>query len=98
MMMMETKGKTNYSVRFVNVKEVLYFTKSLVDHVDKTRGKLSCYLHAGAEGERKYRSYSFLTLTLDGVRGHLLAALYPWGKNPRYPMSRRLGRSQSRSW
>jgi hypothetical protein len=39
--------------------------------------------HAGAKGERKYSSYSFLTLTLDGVSGqrHALAALYPRGKD-----------------
>jgi hypothetical protein len=34
-----------------------------------------------------------------GVSGqrHAPAALYPWGKNPRYPLNRRLGGPQSRS-
>jgi hypothetical protein len=43
--------------------------------------------HAGAKGERKYSSYSFLTLILDGVSGqrHALAALYPQGKDPWCP-------------
>jgi hypothetical protein len=35
--------------------------------------------HAGAKGERRYSSYSFLTSALDGVSGHreAPAALYP---------------------
>jgi hypothetical protein len=39
--------------------------------------------HAGAMGERKYNSYSFLTSALDGVSSqrHVPAALYP-----RYPL------------
>jgi hypothetical protein len=49
--------------------------------------------------ERMYSSYSFTTSALDGVSGqhHALAALYPWGKDPQYPLYRRLGRPQSRS-
>jgi hypothetical protein len=41
--------------------------------------KLSRYLKAGAKGERKYSSYSFLTSSVDGVSGqsHALAAFYP---------------------
>jgi hypothetical protein len=50
-------------------------------------------------GERRYSSCSFLTSALDGVSGqhHALAALYPRGKDPRYPLYRRLGGPQSRS-
>jgi hypothetical protein len=49
--------------------------------------------------EEVYSCYSFLTSTLDGVSGqhHALAALYPPGKSPRYPLYRRLGGPQSRS-
>jgi hypothetical protein len=41
-------------------------------------------------GERKYGSYSFLTLVLNGVSGqrHAPAALYPWVKDPNYPLVR----------
>jgi hypothetical protein len=48
-------------------------------------------------GERKYSSSSFTTRALDGVSGqrHALAALCPRGKNPRYPLDRRLGGPQS---
>jgi hypothetical protein len=44
-------------------------------------------------GERIYSSYSFTTSALDGVSGqrHAPAALYPRGKDPRYPLYRRLG-------
>jgi hypothetical protein len=55
--------------------------------------------HGGAWRERKYSSYSFTTSALDGVSGqhHAPAALYPQGKDPRYPLDRRLGGPQSRS-
>jgi hypothetical protein len=50
-------------------------------------------------GERRHSSYSFTTSTLDGVSSqrHAPAALYPRGKDPRYPLYRRLGGPQSRS-
>jgi hypothetical protein len=52
----------------------------------------------GAWGERKYSSYSITTSALDGVSGHHApAALYPGGKDSRYPLYRRLGGPQSRS-
>jgi hypothetical protein len=40
----------------------------------------------------EYCSYSFLTSALDGVSGqrHAPAALYLRGKDPRYPLDRRL--------
>jgi hypothetical protein len=46
--------------------------------------KLSCYHHAGAKGEMRYSSYSFLTTTLDGMSGqrHVPAALYPRKRTP----------------
>jgi hypothetical protein len=40
-------------------------------------------------GERMYRSYSLSTSALDG--GEWSAVLYPRGKDPRYPLDRRLG-------
>jgi hypothetical protein len=48
-------------------------------------------------GERRYSSYSYLTLAIDGVSGqhHAPAALYPRGKRPWYPSDRRLGGPQS---
>jgi hypothetical protein len=49
--------------------------------------------------ERMYSSYSFTTSALDGVsvQRHAEAALYPQGKDHRYPLYRRLGGLQSRS-
>jgi hypothetical protein len=49
--------------------------------------------------EKRYSSYSFTTSVLDGVsvQRHAEAALYPQGKDPRYPLYRRLGGPQSRS-
>jgi hypothetical protein len=46
--------------------------------------KMSPLPQAGAKGEGKYSSYSFLISTLDGVSGqrHDLAALYPRRKEP----------------
>jgi hypothetical protein len=43
---------------------------------------------------------SFLTSALDGVSGqcHASAALYPQGKDPRYPLDRRLGGPQELVW
>jgi hypothetical protein len=55
--------------------------------------------HGGAWGERRYISYSFLTTALDGGEcsasrpGHALSR----GKDPRYPLYRRLGGPQTRS-
>jgi hypothetical protein len=49
--------------------------------------------YAGAKGERKYSSYSFFTSALDGGEwsascfGHAL----PLGKDPQYPLDRRVG-------
>jgi hypothetical protein len=55
--------------------------------------------HAGAKGEKKYSSYSFLTSALDGVRGQRQspAALYSQERYSRYLLDRRLGRPQIRS-
>jgi hypothetical protein len=55
--------------------------------------------HEGAWGERRCSSYSFTTSALDGVSGqrHAPAALYPRGRDPRYPLYRRLGGPHSRS-
>jgi hypothetical protein len=50
----------------------------------------------GRQGERKCSSYSFLTSALDGVSGqrHDPAALYRRGKDPQYPLERRLAGPQ----
>jgi hypothetical protein len=47
--------------------------------------KLSHYCLAGAKGERKYSSLSFLTFAQNGVSGqrHAPAALYPGKEHPR---------------
>jgi hypothetical protein len=59
--------------------------------------KLSHYHCAGDKGERRYSSYSVLTKTLDGGEGQHHARLYftPWGRDPQYPLYRRLGGPQS---
>jgi hypothetical protein len=61
--------------------------------------KLSRYRHAGAKGEMRYSFYSFLTSALDGGEwsASRLGRALPPGKNPRYPLDRRLGEPQSRS-
>jgi hypothetical protein len=65
------------------------------------RKKKSVPLHAmeAHGGKRRYSSYSYLTSALDGVNGQRndSAPLYPQGKDPRYPLDRRLGGPQSRS-
>jgi hypothetical protein len=51
-------------------------------------------------GERRYSSYSYLTSALDGGEwsaSHPSRALYPQGKDPWYPLDRRLGGPQSQS-
>jgi hypothetical protein len=52
--------------------------------------------HAGTKGDRKYSSYSFLTLALMRVSGerHARAVLYPRERTPDI-MDRRLGGPQS---
>jgi hypothetical protein len=68
---------------------------------DITVKKQSCPAtrHGDAWEERMYSSYSFLTSTLDG--GEWSASrpgrALPRGKDPRYPLDRRLGGPQSRS-
>jgi hypothetical protein len=44
-----------------------------------------------------YSCYSFLTSALDGVNGQHRPRFTPGGKDPRYPLYRRLGGPQSRS-
>jgi hypothetical protein len=55
--------------------------------------------HGGAWGERRYSSYSFLTSALDGGEWSAprTGRALPRGKDPRYPLYRRLGGPQSRS-
>jgi hypothetical protein len=63
------------------------------------KAKQSHYTPRWRLGERKYSSYSFLTSALDG--GEWSASrpgrALPRGKDPRYPLYRRLGVPQSRS-
>jgi hypothetical protein len=58
---------------------------------------LSRYRVAGAKEERKYSSYSFLTSALNAGEGSASfpGRALPPGKNPRYPLDRRLDGSQS---
>jgi len=60
-----------------------------------SKGVLLC--RAGTNGVRRCSSYLFLTSALDGVSSqcHAPVALYPWGKDPQYPLDRRLGGPQS---
>jgi hypothetical protein len=52
--------------------------------------KQSHYEPKRCRGGRRHSSYSFTALALDRVSGQrqALAALYPWGKDPRYPLDR----------
>jgi hypothetical protein len=55
------------------------------------------WVKSGRLGGEGYGSYSFLTLTLDGVNGqlHAPATLYPRVKEPRYPLDRKLDGPQN---
>jgi hypothetical protein len=72
-------------------------TRTYPQEITKQSGPATC--RGGAWGERRYSSYSLLTSALDSVSGqrHAPAALYPRGKDLRYPLYRRLGGPQSRS-
>jgi hypothetical protein len=73
-----------------------YMPMPIIDRDDKSK---SCPVHTMQTlgGERKYISYSFLTST--SYMGELLATrpgrALPPAKEPRYPLDRRLGGSQS---
>jgi hypothetical protein len=62
----------------LRVKEVYLKGKAVPLHATK------------ALGERRYSSYSYSTSVLDGVNGqrHAPVAVYPRGKDPRYPLYR----------
>jgi hypothetical protein len=53
-----------------------------------------------AQGDRMYSSYSFTTSALVGVSGqrHAPVALYPRGKDPRYPLYREDGGGPEPVW
>jgi hypothetical protein len=55
--------------------------------------KLSYYHYAEAKRERRYSSYSFLTSALDGGQwsASCPGRASPLGKDPQYPLDRRLG-------
>jgi hypothetical protein len=60
--------------------------------------KLSRYRHADDKGERRYSSYLFLTSKLDEGEWSALrrpGRALPWGKEPLYPLDRKLGGPQS---
>jgi hypothetical protein len=79
--------------RLLVPKRRMYGAVPLLPHVSLVWG-LSCPAtrHAEAKGERKYSSYSFFTSALDGVSDHrhAPAALFPRGKDPRYPLYRKV--------
>jgi hypothetical protein len=53
-----------------------------------------------AQGERRYSSYSLMTLVLDGVSGqrHTSAALYRRGKGPPVPIGQEAGQAPELVW
>jgi hypothetical protein len=58
--------------------------------------KLSYYTPWRSLGERMYSSYSFPVSAVDeSSQSYAQAALSPRGKDPRYPLDRRLGGPQS---
>jgi hypothetical protein len=61
--------------------------------------KQSRYTPWSTSGEKEYSSYTLTTSALDGVSGqsHAPAELNPRGKDPQYPLDRRLCEPQSRS-
>jgi hypothetical protein len=78
------------------------FSKQTPGDINITSGKSKAVLLHAMEalgGERLYSPYSLLTSALDGVSGqhHTAVAIYPRGKDPRYPLDKRLGGTQSRS-
>jgi hypothetical protein len=81
------------------VVKILAKSKYVSDETVKVKLFLYRYALCRRQGGRLYSSYSFLTSALDGVGGQLQApvALYTPGKEPRYPLDRRLGWPQSRS-
>jgi hypothetical protein len=69
-------------------------------HLENTIKAKAGPLHAmEAQGERMYSSYSFTTSALDGGEwsASRLGRALPPGKDPRYPLYRRLGGPQSQS-
>jgi hypothetical protein len=80
-------------------KNVWSYTFTLPIYHNTKKYSKAVLLHAMEVlgGKRRYSFCSFLTSTLDGVSGHChsLAVLYPWGKDPWYPLDRGLGVPQS---
>jgi hypothetical protein len=72
-------------------------TMARKDGRQERKVKLPIYRHISAKGERKYSSCSFLTLALDGGKWSASrhGRAFPRGKDPRYPLDRRLGGPQS---
>jgi len=74
-------------------------TTTCLEELSKSKRKAVPLRHAGAKGEKRYSSYSFLTSALDGGEWSASRpgrALTP-GKDPQYPLDRRLGGPQSQS-
>jgi hypothetical protein len=80
------------------MKTTFYFFKPIMSY-KKAKWNSPATHYGGACGERRYSSYSFMTSALDEGEwsasrpGRALAQ----GKDPRYPLYRRLGGPQSRS-
>jgi hypothetical protein len=72
--------------------EEFYFPSESVNRKLNIIKKLSCYMPWRHMGERRYSSYSYLTLALDGGKW---SASCPGCTFPQYPLARRLGGPQS---
>jgi hypothetical protein len=99
-----TRNRRNHRSAVKNIEESEHLLKILLlrgikifKHIKKKLSRYTPWRHMG--GEEVYSSYSFLTSALDGGEwsaSHPGCALPP-GKEPRYPLDRRLGGPQSRS-
>jgi hypothetical protein len=95
-----TGGRENFNVTTIHCIKCVKGLVYTPNHTTSTKKKQSSPTtrHGGTWGER-HSSYSFLTSALDGGKwsashtGHAL----PRGKDPHYPLYRRLGGPQSRS-
>jgi hypothetical protein len=92
-------NSSGYYVKYV-MADLFTYHQPLTCWPCKVKGKaIPQHTYGGTGGERRHSFYSFMTSALDGVSGqlHAMAALYPWGKNPWYPLDRRLGGPQNQS-
>jgi hypothetical protein len=83
------KTDSDVSMAYTSIMQIQWFAKYYI----KAKANQCHNTPMEAQGERRYCSYSFSTSVLDGVSGQRQApaALYPLGKDPRYPLYRWLG-------